>query len=154
MRKIILSATFAAILFFVACGTDEPVNKVKIDTTGGTKKGLTVSEPLDAQPHKVKQQDSIFNGPYEERYDNGVIYMRGEVAGGMRAGQWITFYQDGKEWSRGTYKAGFREGYGVSYWQNGQKSSEGNYKGDKMVGKWKFWSEEGKLVEKDFGGRE
>lgn len=113
---------------------------------------MTVSDPLlNQQPHAV--QDTIFNGEHIERYDNGVIYMKGQVSGGLRAGEWITFYRSGKEWSHGIYKAGFREGHGVSYWENGQKSSEGDYKKDKMIGKWKFWDEEGRMVEKDFGGK-
>ncbi|CAN5735310.1 hypothetical protein BH11BAC7_BH11BAC7_25490 [soil metagenome] len=150
MRKLIFSTAFASLFFIFSCGNETAADTKKIDTANGNKKGMTVSDPLEHVAHAV--QDTILNGEHIERYENGVIYMRGEVAGGVRSGEWITFYRDGKEWSRGIYKAGFREGYGVSYWQNGQKSTEGYYKGDKMVGDWKFWNEEGRLVEKDFGG--
>lgn len=108
---------------------------------------MTVGDPLEHQPHVV---DSVFNGAFIDRYDNGVIYMKGDVSGGLRVGEWITFYKSGKEWSKGFYKAGMREGYGVSLWENGQKSSEGYYKNDRMTGKWKFWDAEGRMVEKDF----
>jgi antitoxin component YwqK of YwqJK toxin-antitoxin module len=138
-----------AVLFLAACGT--PAEKVKPGSDSTAKSGLSIGDEHDDlhQPHTV---DSIFNGPFIDRYDNGVIYMKGEVSGGLRVGEWITFYESGKEWSKGIYKAGLREGYGVSYHENGQKSSEGNYKNDRMVGKWKFWNEQGQLKEKDFGG--
>jgi antitoxin component YwqK of YwqJK toxin-antitoxin module len=139
----------AATAFLFSCGN--AADKAKTDSASGSKKGITVTNPLDHEPHVVK--DTIFNGEHVERYDNGVIFMRGEVAGGLRHGEWVTFYKSGKEWSRGIYKAGYREGYGVSYWENGQKSSEGYYKNDQMVGKWKFWDAEGHVVEKDFGGQ-
>jgi antitoxin component YwqK of YwqJK toxin-antitoxin module len=147
MRKIFFLSIFSAALFF-ACGS--PDDETKNDTAG-SKKGMTVSDPLGHEPHAVK--DSIFNGEHIERYDNGVIFMRGDVSGGLRHGEWITFYQSGKEWSRGFYEAGLRQGHGVSYWENGQKSSEGEYKDDRMIGKWKFWDAQGKMVEKDFGGK-
>lgn len=148
MRKVVLFSVFSATFFF-ACGTaDEKVNA----DSAVQKKGITVSDQQDLDPHIAHAGDSIFNGEYIDRYDNGVIYMKGEFSGGLRHGEWISFYKSGKEWSRGTYKAGFREGYGVSYYENGQKSSEGNYKKDKKVGKWKFWNEQGQMVEKDLGG--
>ena len=147
MRKLVVPVFFVAAFLF-SCGT--PKNE-KSDADSSGKKGLTVSDVHAPLPHTV--EDTIFNGVHIERYDNGVIYMRGEVAGGLRAGEWVTFYRSGKEWSRGIYKAGFREGYGVSYYESGQKSTEGYYKHDRMTGKWKFWDEEGNLVEKDFGNK-
>jgi hypothetical protein len=148
MYKLFFPAVLATALLF-SCG--DAAESGKTDSVAGSKKGMTVSDPLGHEPH-VAIEDSVFNGAFVDRYDNGVIYMKGDVSGGLRHGEWMTFYKSGKEWSRGTYKAGLREGYGVSYWENGQKSSEGNYKADQMVGKWKFWDEKGRMVEKDFGG--
>lgn len=147
MRKIIFfSLCISAFLF--SC--NNAAEKTKTDSAGDSaKKGLSVSDPLAPQPHKVN--DTIFNGEFVDRYENGVIYMKGEVSGGIREGEWITFYRSGKEWSRGIYKNGLRQGHGVSYFENGQKSSEGEYKDDKMTGVWKFWDENGNVVEKDFG---
>ena len=107
-------------------------------------------EPVTGEPHKTK--DSVYDGESIERYDNGVIYMRGDVRSGLRHGEWLTFYRDGNVWSKGTYINGYREGYGVSYHPNGNKSSEGYYKHDRPVGPWKYWSEDGTLTEHDFKG--
>jgi hypothetical protein len=148
MHKIVLLSVFISALIF-SCNDSTVAGKT--DSANGNKKGLSVSDPLAPQPHKVN--DTIFNGDYIDRYENGVIYMKGEVSGGVRVGEWITFYRSGKEWSRGIYVNGLRQGHGVSYYESGQKSSEGEYKDDKMIGKWQFWDENGNVVEKDFGGK-
>jgi antitoxin component YwqK of YwqJK toxin-antitoxin module len=156
MNKIYTLTVFFGI-FLLSC-SDSAKTIPATDSTNDSAKSkaepvhqMTVDNPLDRTPHAVK--DSIYNGEHVERYDNGVIYMRGDVEGGLRAGQWLTFYKSGKPWSQGIYKDGLRQGYGVSWYENGQKSSEGNYKDDKPVGKWKYWDEYGNMVEKDFGGQ-
>ena len=70
--------------------------------------------------------------------------------GGLRVGEWLSFYRSGKLWSKGNYENGLRVGYAVTYFENEKKSSEGYYKGDRMVGKWKFWDEFGNMVEKEW----
>ncbi len=141
--------------FFMSCNNSTPSIPTTTDSSQqkvvGEKSGMTVDNLTDPIAHAVK--DSIYNGTHVEKYNNGVIYMRGEVEGGLRSGQWLTFYSDGKPWSQGTYKAGLRQGYGVSWFEGGEKSSEGYYKDDKPVGKWKYWDEKGNMVEKDFGGQ-
>ena len=149
-RNFIFTAIMAACFFF-SCGTKENAggtDSTKNDTA--TKHGITVNEPVTGEPHKTK--DSVYDGESIERYDNGVIYMRGDVRSGLRHGEWLTFYRDGKVWSKGTYINGYREGYGVSYHPNGNKSSEGYYKHDRPVGHWKYWTEDGHVTEHDFKG--
>lgn len=148
--KLFFVSTFASILFFSCTNTPAGSNSDSVTDTAKSKHGITVSDQNDHAPHQVK--DSIYNGHHVERYDNGVIYISGDVQAGLRHGTWLTFYKDGKQWSQGDYLNGYREGYGVSWYPNGQKSSEGYYKKDRMVGKWKFWNEEGTLAEKNFGG--
>lgn len=160
-KKFFMVRIFSiAVLFgmlFTSCSNSTPpavtttTNTDSVTKTGVATHSLTVDNPLDRVPHAVK--DSIYSGEHIERYDNGVIYMRGDVEGGLRAGQWLSFYPDGKPYSQGVYKDGLRQGYGVSWFQNGHKSSEGYYKDDKPVGKWKYWDEYGNMVEKDFGGQ-
>jgi len=153
MTKIFSLAIFCGIIFCSCNNSTPPVSTVDTSTNkmGNGKSSMTIDNVKDPIAHAVK--DSIYNGTHIEKYDNGVIYMRGEVEGGLRAGQWLSFYKSGKPWSQGTYKAGLRQGYGISWYENGQKSSEGNYKDDLPVGKWKYWDETGNLVQKDFGGQ-
>ena len=151
MPKLFFLPLLSATLLF-SCGNPAKDGKTgTADYKGAADKGITVSNPLDNAPRAVK--DSVFNGPDIVRYDNGVVYMRGEAEAGLRSGEWITFYRSGKMWSKGTYKVGYRQGYGISWWENGQKSSEGYYKDNQMIGKWTFWDEKGNSVVKDFGGQ-
>lgn len=110
----------------------------------------TVTDPIG--PVSKRISDSIYEGAFIERYDNGVIRKRGDISGGLAHGEWLSFYPDGKVWSKGTYLEGLRTGYAVSYHPDGSKSSEGYYKKGQFVGNWKFWDEHGSLVEKKYGG--
>ncbi len=148
MRKLFFVSICSSLIVF-SCA-DPAVNSGSNDTVKNPKHGISITNPVDKTPHAVK--DSIYNGEHVEKYDNGVIFMRGDVQGGLRAGEWITFYRSGKMWSKGTYTAGLRQGYGVSCFENGNKSSEGYYKDDQMIGKWKFWDQYGNVKENDFGG--
>ena len=136
MAKIFSLATFCGIIFCSCNNSTTPVSNVDTSTNkmGNGKSSMTIDNVKDPIAHAVK-------------------YMRGEAEGGLRAGQWLSFYKSGKPWSQGTYKAGLRQGYGISWYESGQKSSEGNYKDDLPVGKWKYWDESGNLVQKDFGGQ-
>ncbi|MBI3510487.1 MAG: hypothetical protein HY064_07465 [Bacteroidetes bacterium] len=133
--------SLSVVTFFIfSCSDDQ--SKTKSDSTSqDSAHGLTVSVDTGHAPHKVK--GDVKDGDYEERYDNGVIYMKGEVKNGLREGTWMSFFRDGKIYSQGTYKDGLREGFGVSFYANGDTSSVGYYKKDKQVGKWKFWDEYG-----------
>ena len=114
-------------------------------------RGLSVTPPVSPVPKQAA--DSIWNGDYVERYENGIVKKRGYVAGGLASGEWLTFYDDGKPYSKGQYHNGIRVGYGVSWYHDGQMSSEGYYNQGKPVGNWKYWSEQGHvLTEKDYGG--
>lgn len=153
MVKITFPLLVAAALFF-SCNDTPQTPAQKTDSTPDTasaRHGLSVSDPVYHEPHAVK--DTCYDCTHIERWDNGVIYIRGEVEGGLRVGEWMTFYKSGKPWSQGTYVKGLRQGYGVAWYENGQKSQEGYYKDDKMVGVWKFWDPYGNMKEKNFGGK-
>jgi hypothetical protein len=92
-------------------------------------------------------------GIANQYYTGGQLYIHGRVKNGERDGEWLSFYENGMLWSRGTYVNGKRQGYAVTFYSSGKKSSEGYYKDDKMTGVWKFWDENGTLVEKDFGNQ-
>lgn len=150
MVKPVFLSLFLGIFFLSCSNSNTTSTGIDSGKSGVSNHGVTVSDPSKAVAHAVK--DSIYNGHHVDHWPNGVIKMSGDVEGGLRSGEWLTFYESGKPWSKGTYVDGLRQGYGVSWFENGNKSSEGTYKDDKPVGKWKYWGEDGKLVEKDFGG--
>ena len=159
MVKIYYTGALAILL--LACNPDQPTSAVDTTKTTNTTvptdqdvpvKALSVTPPNSPVPKQVA--DSIWDGDYIEKYDNGIVKKRGYIKGGLASGEWITFYEDGMPYSRGTYHSGYRTGYGVSFYHDGQKSSEGYYNMGKAVGVWKYWSEEGHhLIEKDYGGQ-
>ena len=144
-KHYLLPLLFLLTLF--SCNSSEFKNKTA-DSLVNPKRGITVNTPLEKTRNTKK--DSIYTGTRIDKYDNGVIYIRGDVMGGLRVGEWLSFYRSGKLWSKGNYENGLRVGYAVTYFENEKKSSKGYYKGDRMVGKWKFWDEFGNMVEKEW----
>lgn len=147
MDKIIITAFFMAALL-ISC--EESGNRAGKSDTVVKGRGISVTASDDMKPVQVK--DSILEGEHIERYDNGVIRMRGEIRGGLRHGEWLSFYPNAKLWSQGTYINGYREGYGVAYQENGKKKEEGYYKKGRKVGLWKWWDDAGTVKEVDMGG--
>lgn len=153
MRTGIFFLTFGAVAFFNSCSTDPAVQEDKDSAQPDSvaMKSMTITEPVSPVP-KI-EADSIWNGDYVKKYDNGVVERRGYISGGLASGEWLTFYEDGKPWSRGFYHNGVRTGYGVSWYHDGQKSSEGYYNNGSPVGMWSYWSESThQLSVKDWGG--
>jgi antitoxin component YwqK of YwqJK toxin-antitoxin module len=143
---------FVALTFFLFSCEEriQEANDTITKDTAANKQGITVADQHNSDP--VKVDDSIMDGEHVERYDNGVIFIRGDVKGGLRHGEWLTFYKDGKIWSKGSYLLGYREGYGIAFHPNGKKSQEGYYTKNKMVGRWVFWNELGDSAVKVFAG--
>jgi hypothetical protein len=153
MRKLLIASGTIAMLFIRCANPGEEGNTDSVLTNADTvtpSHAVTMTSPVDTVQQPARY--SILEGTYVEKYDNGIVYMRGNVRGGIRHGQWLTFYSDGKPWSEGTYINGKREGYGVAWYQNGNKHEEGYYKNGRKVGKWKYWNETGELTEHDFAG--
>jgi hypothetical protein len=158
-RNAILTLSIGvSMLFLLGCDSEQPANNADSTVTttlpadqNAPVKSISVTPPNSPVPKQIA--DSIWDGDYIEKYDNGVIKKRGYVKGGLASGDWLTFYEDGKPYSKGTYHSGYRTGYGVSWYHDGHMSSEGYYHMGKTVGKWKYWSEnDHNLVERDYGG--
>ncbi|MBA3970785.1 MAG: hypothetical protein H0X46_01325 [Bacteroidetes bacterium] len=100
-------------------------------------------------------QDSVVNnGESIQRYDNGVIRMRGMMKDGKREGLWKSWYENGTPWSETTFLAGVKTGKTITWYENGNKRYEGEYINDIESGKWKYWDEKGKEVTtKDHGNK-
>jgi antitoxin component YwqK of YwqJK toxin-antitoxin module len=146
--------TAALLLLLSAACTDKPgsgnANKDSAAAGNDTaRRGLSVSKVTAPVPKNVS--DSIFNGDFIERYDNGVIYKRGYIQGGQAQGTWRVFHRNGKLYSQGEYINGVRQGYAVSYDEAGSMTSEGYYKDGQHVGKW-VYNLNGVRKEVDYGG--
>src|SRR5687767_4910386 len=58
----------------------------------------------------IEKSPPVLHGDYIEKFDNGVIKMRGFYMNGKRDGQWTSFFSNGKVQSEGFFKAGLRDG--------------------------------------------
>ena len=74
-----------------------------------------------------------------ERYDNGVVKIRGNEKGEKRIGKWEAYYPNGYKWSETSYRDGLRQGPIVVYYNNGMMRYEGSYSNDERSGVWQFY---------------
>ncbi len=94
----------------------------------------------------IKKQVKVENGEYIERYDNGMIRIKGTMKNGKRDGLWQSWYVNGIPWSETTFKDGVKTGQTSTWYPNNQKRYDGFYVDDKEAGKWTYWDEKGKVL--------
>ncbi|MEI6489046.1 MAG: hypothetical protein WCP52_08795 [Bacteroidota bacterium] len=92
----------------------------------------------------IKKQVKVENGEYIERYDNGMIRIKGMMKNGKRDGLWRSWYVNGVPWSETTFKDGVKTGPTSTWYPNNRKRYDGFYVDDKEAGKWTYWDEKGK----------
>lgn len=144
MKKFILILMAAA--FMGSCGNGSGKGAKTGDSTATADQAVN---PF--QDHAVMNHP---DGDYVEKYGNGIIKIRGYIAGGMRHGQWASFYPSGELWSEVFYHAGKRHGATASYYQNGKPRYKGFYRDNAEAGKWQYWDETGKLAQEvDYDNR-
>lgn len=86
-----------------------------------------------------------------EYYSSGQVKMEGGMKDGKMDGEWTAYFIDGRVQSHGFFKDGKRTGAAQVFYSNGNKYEEGFYKEGKHVGHWKFYDEQGTLInEVDF----
>ena len=76
-------------------------------------------------------------------YDNGALYMEGDIKDGLREGEWVSYFLDGKVQSTGCFEKDLRTGKSLVYHENGNLWMEGYYKDGKQVGLWVYYDEQG-----------
>jgi hypothetical protein len=159
LRKYFLNKKLffiAALLFggivFTSCSGDksEPQTVLEDELSPSTPPNPDAEAPVVVK--SVPDNDpNLKEDVYTEKYDNGVIKIKGYVLGGKRDGEWMSWYSNGKPWSACTYRAGILNGPIQTWYENGQKRFSGSYMNGKRSGKWTFWKENGELDnEKNF----
>ena len=128
MNKILV---FLSLVFvFAACGD------------GLTEKVITRYE--NGQPVIVRFYDKEDHCVREVHYyDDGSVYMEGEIQNNLRHGEWTAYFPDGKVQSTGVYKDGLRIGKSLVYYEHGNLWMDGFYNEDHRCGEWIFYDEQG-----------
>ncbi len=146
-KKISISFILLATCLLFSCSekprNDEPAPRVpEQPREPGT--GIIDNKILAAPKASF---DTLKDGDYTSRYENGVIQMKGYYKNGKREGEWAAFFPSGQIQSEGFFTAGKRDHKAVVYYDNGNKMYEGLYKDGFQVGIWKFYERDGKLKE-------
>ena len=81
-----------------------------------------------------------------EYYETGQVKMEGGMKDGKMDGEWTAYFIDGRVQSHGFFKDGKRTGAAQVFYSNGNKYEEGFYKEGKHVGHWKFYDEQGTII--------
>lgn len=116
--------------------------------------GKTVEEIVETHPDGSPKLVKVYheNGNVRDLtketqyYPNHKKFYEGEFKDNKKDGDWTVWYDNGNVWSEGHYEKGLDEGKRQGYYETGVVHFSGQYKKGKMVGTWKFFDEQGKLV--------
>lgn len=152
MNKIAV-LLLAATALLAACTSKNAGDK---NDTLNNERNLVSAPKISAPDKPIVLQDrkpgAMYDGDTVERYANGVIKIKGTMGGGKRQGQWVAFFPDGSIQSECGYRDNKAHGITVTYRPNGTKIWSGFYNMGVSVGKWKYYDEQGKFIEKDYKG--
>ncbi len=90
--------------------------------------------------------DSDYTGDYFQKYDNGIIKVRGFFRFGKKHGKWMYFFPNGTLWSEAFFENDKMHGEHNVYHENGQLYFTGQYNHGKAIGTWSFYDSTGVLA--------
>ena len=132
------------LIFAAACHPQyEQETKIEKRHPDGEKKTETVYELRKGE--KIPVEQIIYS-------EEGHIEIKGPLnEDKQRHGKWESYFPNEQLRSVGHFKNGTKHGESIVYFPNGQKRYSGSYKNGKRVGVWRFWDEDGELIdEKNF----
>jgi len=142
MKTIIIMATLTTISF---------IGYSQIDTT---KQRMVSMKNTIEKPYKVgsiyykKGESKPYTGALYGKYKNGKYLTIQEYKNGVGNGLWVNYYEDGTLKEIGTYVDNRIEGPIRQYHPNGNIKAIGTYKHwKKKIGVWKYYDEDGNLIE-------
>ncbi|MEX1190814.1 MAG: hypothetical protein WED10_09280 [Brumimicrobium sp.] len=124
-------------IFLIACNETEKSNSKE-----------KAVEEVDSERPLIVEED----GRYTEWYPgHEQIKKKGKKDDkGRRTGVWKLYSPDGVELSVTVYKEGKKDGHIVVKHPTGAVHYSGEYSMDEPVGKWKFYNDQGQLVNRKF----
>lgn len=140
MRKVAVFVSVLLVIMLASCENNSLTERVTKTYDNG-------------QPAKVRFFDKNNQCVYEkDYYENGALFMEGDIKDDLREGEWTSYFQDGKIQSKGSFEKDIRTGKSLIYYGNGNLWMEGNYKEGRRVGQWIYYDEQGYETQRvDFG---
>jgi antitoxin component YwqK of YwqJK toxin-antitoxin module len=136
MKSLRLLVVLSLVLL-ISCNREKNVTE-KVSYPDGTPKSITEYK-VTGKRKEIQKETNYYPG--------NKLQVTGTYKEGKRDGHWIYYYRNGKIWSEGFFKDGKNEGKRVTYFENGQVRYEAYYKDDLRVGKWRFFDEQGTLLQ-------
>lgn len=146
-----LTKTFALCLVFCAPDMGFAQKTLSMSQTE-TKREVSMSDATGKRSGGIyryfaKGDDQPFTGVLFAKYSNGQYSSWQEYVNGVGQGKWINYYENGNYKEIGYYNNNLVEGPITKYYENGNLKAEGTYKDWRVkIGKWKYFDEDGKLV--------
>ena len=138
MRKNIIFLYALATFGLSSCTSNGPKENHS-ETTDTLKKVAATVNPL-APPNED------YSGDFFQKYDNGVIKVRGSFRFGKKHGKWLYFRPNGLLWSEAFFDNEQHHGESSVYHENGKLYYTGSYDHDKPIGTWYFYDSLGVLA--------
>ena len=147
MKKYIILILVVSTIISCNSGNDEKKDQFKLENGE-----IIISKYINEQPQiirKAEKIDGVEKNIYEkEYYEDGNLLKEGPLKDDKRDGMWKSYYRDGGTlWSEGEFTDGMREGITKSYHPNGQVRYAGSFTNGKKFGEWRFYDENGELLE-------
>jgi antitoxin component YwqK of YwqJK toxin-antitoxin module len=140
---LIYSLFFFSVFLYSSCNSNQ--NDISTNTNrDSTKINLTGKEN---QIGVFNPPDSNYTGDYFEKYNTGIVKVRGFYRFGKKSGKWMYFYPNGILWSEAFFKDDKMNGESRVYHPNGELFYSGFYKMDVADSTWNFYDSTGILRE-------
>jgi len=108
--------------------------------------GLTQAQiTADEDGKYYADNNKLYNGTYNEFFNNGNLRMAMELKDGLADGQTYIYSESGILLETRSYSAGKFNGTWLTYNNEGVKIAEAHYLNNKKDGKWLIWDNEGRL---------
>ena len=72
---------------------------------------------------RAKIVNGVYDGNYEQFFQNGQLRLKGLFHKGKKNGVWISFHKNGQLHSKGKYKNGKLVGLWIDFYENGEERS-------------------------------
>ena len=90
------------------------------------------------------------NGKLIRWYKNGNKKLEGQYLDGFKNGLWMSWYQNGNIKAKGKFDKGVPLGTHYAWYSNGQKKIEAQFSEGKLNGKYTYWDNKRKVIDKLF----
>lgn len=147
MKYTIIISVFVTLIALASCKS----NQGDLSDEKKNDADSTIRIDLSSKDNKIgvfEPPDSNYTGDYFEKYESGVIKVRGGFRFGKKSGKWMYFFPNGSLWSEAFFHLDKMNGESSVYYPNGKLMYTGFYEMDVADSVWMFYDSTGVLAQK------